>query len=170
MKSFLAKKILWDEVPTKKQTELEQRVQFIQKFQFFESLSKSQLKEIEPLFFERSYAEGEFLFELDQPGAALFILEEGEVAIEISSGTNQFTQIAVLKAGSFIGEIALLDNSPRSANAKALKPVKALALFRTDLNKLVDSHPEIAVHIFRGLGKVVSERLKKTNELLHDQI
>lgn len=142
---------------------------FLNQFEFFKSLSHRQLKEIEPLFFKRSYEVGEYLFEFNQPGAALFLIEAGEVSIEIPAAADQFIQVAILKPGSFLGELALLDNTPRSANARALQPVSAFALFRNDINKLAESHPEIAVHIFKGLSQVIGERLKRTNELIHDQ-
>lgn len=169
MKSNFAKKILWMNLKEHSHADKEKLYTFLNRFEFFKSLSHRQLKEIEPLFFRREYEKDEFLFEHNQPGAALFLIEIGDVSIEIPSGSDQFSQVAILKPGSFLGELALLDNTPRSANARAVSGVAAYALFRNDLNKLAESHPEIAVHIFKGLSQVIGERLKRTNELIHDQ-
>ena len=59
--------------------------------------------------FERSYDADESIFEEGQPGAALFLILDGKVAIEIYRETST-TRLAVLERGAFFGEMALLDD------------------------------------------------------------
>jgi CRP/FNR family transcriptional regulator, cyclic AMP receptor protein len=87
---------------------------------FFDRLSKRQLKRVSDIIFERTYAIDESIFEEGQPGAAMFLILDGKVAIEICRETST-TQLAVLEKGAFFGEMALLDDTPRSANARALE-------------------------------------------------
>jgi CRP/FNR family cyclic AMP-dependent transcriptional regulator len=120
--------------------------------------------------YEREYQENEFIFETDQPGAALFIVQSGEVSIEILDSEVEITQIAILGKHSFLGELALLDESPRSASARALVPTKVYALFRKDLDRLCESNPDITTQIYKSLASLIGSRLKATNELIEKKL
>lgn len=165
-----AAKIFWDylSLQTKVKSQLEV-VQFLRKLPLFEGLSERELSRLNEILYHRSYQAGESLFEFGQPGAALFIIQSGDISIEIPSGEGRFMQVAVLSSGSFLGELALLDDSPRSASARALKQTECFSLFRADLHKLVETDPEIATRIYKALATIVGERLKATNELVNDQ-
>ncbi|NCN41982.1 cyclic nucleotide-binding domain-containing protein [bacterium] len=142
-----------------------ERLEFLRSLPFFKDLTFWQLRRISEVMFERSYDSGEVLFSQGQPGAALFVLVEGAVEIDLfEEGTHVI--LARLEKGHFFGELALLDDSPRSASAKALKPTKALALYRTDLNRMIQVDPHASSLIFRSLATLVGDRLKKTNELI----
>ena len=136
---------------------------FLRTIVFFENFNAKQLKILANYLHQRRYEENEYLFELNQPGAALFIVMSGEVAVESTSQPETATRLATVKPSEFIGELALLDQSPRSASARATKPTVAYALFRADLNELAKAEPEIACEIFRTLAYIVGERLKATN-------
>lgn len=155
--------ILWGLSFRKRNSAAVSRNRFLRTIPFFENLSDKQLKTLDTFLHERRYEENEYLFELNQPGAALFFVMRGEVVIETSSDRETASQLAAVKSSEFIGELALLDQAPRSASARATKPTTSLALFRTDLNQLAKVEPEIACEIFRTLAYIVGERLKATN-------
>src|ERR1700677_901835 len=125
-------KIIWGlNFRRKKPTEVS-RNEFLRTVLFFESLTEKQLKTLASHLHERRYEENEYLFEVNHPGAALFIIMRGEVAVELPDDHGEITQFAIIKPGEFLGEMALSDESPRSASARALKPTTTLALFRGD--------------------------------------
>jgi CRP/FNR family transcriptional regulator, cyclic AMP receptor protein len=138
------------------------RHKLLKKLPFFEHLKRHQLARVSEMMHLRTYRETEFVFDVAQPGAALFIVQSGEVAIQTESGVN----LAKMSRNSFFGELALLDESPRSARAVALVPTQLLALFRSDLDRLMLEDPKAAGLIYQGLATVVGQRLKATNELL----
>jgi len=115
--------------------------------------------------FERTYDTDEAVFEEGQPGAALFLILDGKIAIEICRETSA-TRLAVLERGAFFGEMALLDDTPRSANARALEPTRTLALYRNDLDGLMHRHARTACQIYRSLASMIGDRLRSTNELV----
>ncbi len=97
----------------------------------------------------------------------MFLINEGQVSVEIQK--DHFTAtLATLEKGAFFGEMALLDESPRSASARAIEPTKTLALYRNDLTRLIQTDPETASHIFRALARIVGDRLRSTNELVQN--
>ena len=164
-RKFAADKLLWETLGRWKRSSPElDRIQFLKTVSFFDRLSNRQLKTVSDIMFERNYDTDESIFEEGQPGAALFLILDGKIAIEIFRETS--TRLAVLERGAFFGEMALLDDTPRSANARALEPTRTLALYRNDLNGLVYQHPRTACRIYRSLATMIGDRLRSTNELV----
>lgn len=166
MPKFIAEKVLWETLTRWKKLSPEMdRVQFLKTVPFFNDLSTWQLKRVSGIVFERSYEIGEMIFEEGQPGAALFLIMDGQVSVEICK--EKFTaKLAVLEKGAFFGEMALLDEAPRSASARAVERTKTLALYRNDLNRLIHTDPETACHVYRALARIVGDRLRSTNDLV----
>ena len=168
-RKFAADKLLWETLGRWKRSSPElDRIQFLKTVPFFDRLSNRQLKTVSDIMFERNYDTDESIFEEGQPGAALFLILDGKIAIEIFRETS--TRLAVLERGAFFGEMALLDDSPRSANARALEPTRTLALYRNDLNGLMDRHARTACQIYRSLASMIGDRLRSTNELVQMKI
>ena len=163
MSKIRREQIFWGSNFRKNKSPEVSRNEFLRTIPFFEKLSLKQLKILAQQLHERTYEENEYLFEINHPGAALFIVMKGEVAIETTHDAATAVTLATIRAGEFLGELALLDNSPRSASARAVKPTKAFALFREDLNRLAKIEPEIACEIFKCLACIIGERLKATN-------
>lgn len=143
------------------------KIHFLKTLPFFQDLASWQLKRVAEIVFERTYEENETLFEQGQPGAALFLICEGRVAIELEN-VERKTILAQLEKGHFLGELALLDESPRSATARAVVKTKTLALYRNDLKKLIGTDPTSACLIYRSLATIVGDRLRSTNELVQN--
>ena len=162
-----ALKILWGKLRrTDRDSKDYDKVRLLKRIPFFENLRRPALEEVAQIMFERDYQEGEFIFEQGQPGAALFIIQSGTVSVEITHPNGTVDNITQLGRHAFLGELALLDESPRSASAVAHVPTKVLSLFRSDLDQLLKEHPTIAAEIYRSLAAIVGTRLKSTNELL----
>jgi len=165
-RKFAADKLLWETLGRWKRSSPElNRIQFLKTVPFFNQLSNRQLKRVSDIMFERTYEADELIFEEGQPGAALFLILDGEIAIEIYRETST-TRLAVLERGAFFGEMALLDETPRSATARALERTRTLALYRNDLNGLVYRHATTACQIYRSLAGMIGDRLRLTNELV----
>jgi len=166
-RKFAADKLLWEMLGRWKRSRPElNRTQFLKSVPFFDQLSNRQLKSVSEIMFERTYETDETIFEEGQPGAALFLILDGKIAIEICRETST-TRLAVLETGAFFGEMALLDETPRSANARALERTRTLALYRNDLNGLVRRDAQTACQIYRSLAGMIGDRLRSTNALVH---
>jgi len=169
-RKLVADKLLWETLGRWKRSSPElDRIQFLKTVPFFDRLSNRQLKSVSDIMFERTYEADESIFEEGQPGAALFLIFDGKVAVEIYRESNT-TRLAVLETGAFFGEMALLDDTPRSANARALERTRTLALYRNDLNALVDRDAKTACQIYRSLAGMIGDRLRSTNELVQMKI
>ena len=165
-RKLLADKLLWEPLGRWKRATPElDRLQFLKTVPFFDELSNRQLKNVSGIMFERSYEADELIFEEGQPGAALFLILDGRIAIELGREDHTVT-LAILEAGAFFGEMALFDEAPRSADARALEYTRALALYRNDLSELIQRDPQTTCQMYRALASMLGDRLRLTNELV----
>ena len=168
-RKLVADKLLWQTLEGWKRSSPElDRIQFLKTVPFFNGLSHRQLKTVSDTVFERAHETDELIFQEGQPGAALFLIFDGKVAVEMRRG-NHTTTLAILEKGAFFGEMALLNEAPRSANARSLERTYTLALYRNDLSQLIQRDPQTACQIYRALASMVGDRLRLTNELMETE-
>jgi CRP-like cAMP-binding protein len=103
---------------------------------------------------------GQFIFREGDPGNEMFIIETG--AIEILRATRGEQPLAVLEPGDFFGEMAVLEDQPRFASARAKEASRLLRVDRSAFAQLVQENFEIAVRIMRKLAL----RLRRTEQSL----
>jgi CRP/FNR family transcriptional regulator, cyclic AMP receptor protein len=165
-RQLAADKLLWQMLGRWKRSSPElDRLQFLRTVPFFNELAHRQLKTVSGIMFERNFEADEIIFAEGQPGAALFLILDGKVAVEMCRQRNT-TILAILEKGAFFGEMALLNEAPRSANARSLERTYTLALYRNDLSRLIQRDPQTACQIYRAIASVVGDRLRSTNELM----
>ena len=102
----------------------------------FRDLSPSDLEEIAATSQLQSFARDEHIFDIGEPGRSLFIITDGLVQVDHPHRDGHF-ELAQFGPGDFFGEMALLDDSPRSATARALGDVQALVLDRVQFRELI---------------------------------
>jgi CRP-like cAMP-binding protein len=111
--------------------------------------------------FSASYAAGETIFREGELGTEMFIVQEGEVQITKTLAGDSHV-VSVLEKGDFFGEMAILEDVPRSADAIALTDVKLITINGSRFDEMLRKNPEIAVRIIRKYSK----RLREANALL----
>lgn len=132
----------------------------------FEGLSRGQLKQITRVLHERTYVNGETVFNETEPGAGLYIIESGRVAISKQIQGGSPVELAEFVEGNFFGELALIEETPRSATATAVEKTKLLAFPKPDLDRLIERQPRLAVKVLYNLSRLVAQRLILANHNL----
>lgn len=125
----------------------------------FVNLTQSELQIVDGLVHERAYHAGEVIFDEGEEGQAIYIVAVGEVLI-CRQGQGNAGRVAQLGPGTFFGELALLDNSPRSAQARAATACQLIVFFRDDFVGLLDTHARIASKISRELARHLGARMR----------
>jgi HEAT repeat protein len=137
------------------------RILFLKNISLFQFLSLEHLLVIDQVLDQQEFLAGETIFEQDSLGTNFFIIFQGQVVIRRKfEGNDQV--LSELSAGEFFGEMALFDDSPRSAKAVALTDCTLLSLERNHFHSLLIQRPEIALELCR----VISLRLRMANERL----
>jgi CRP-like cAMP-binding protein len=130
----------------------------------FEGLGFNDLKKIELIVHKRTFMPNEVIFYERQPGAGMYIIKRG--LIKLTKTVNEErVKISELKDGEFFGEMSLLDDYPRSAEATAVEKTEALGIFRPDLFDLIESNPKLGYKILLRLSKRLASRLRETTEM-----
>lgn len=134
---------------------------FLKTIRLFEGISRRQLIHVLESLQERTYLKGETIFTQGDIGRALFIVFSGKIALSrLSAATHKSEVIAEVAPGEFFGEMALLEEMPRTATAHALEETKVFMLFKIKLESLLFARPQIGVTIAAQLAKIMSARLR----------
>jgi CRP-like cAMP-binding protein len=132
----------------------------------FADLSARELRGVAAIVHKREYKAGEPVFYQGDPGLGMYIIQEGEVSIRIAEHEGEDKELAVLSEGDFFGELALLDESPRSAAAICRTDCSLIGFFRTDLFELIEQKTELGIKIVLKLAEILALRLRKTDKEL----
>ena len=138
-------------------------IKVLESVPIFESLTEKELSAVARLTHERTYKKDEHVFKKLSPAEGMYVILDGQVSI---IDPDSETIFATLESGDFFGELALLDEEPRSASSIAKIPSRLIGFFRTDLLTLMKRSPELGNKILTNLSRVLGERLRRTNQEL----
>ena len=112
----------------------------------------------------REIKKGEVLFRKGSEGTALYIVKKGRIKIVLPSKVGDEVILAIFSEGDFFGEMSLLDEMPRSADAVALEFSELIVLDRADFIRFLKNNE----HAIQAILRSLSMRLRKTDDLLED--
>jgi CRP/FNR family transcriptional regulator/CRP/FNR family cyclic AMP-dependent transcriptional regulator len=136
----------------------------LQKVPILAGLSGDDRESLAAALARRRYRKGDIVFQKEEPGHALFIVERGAVRIYVPSAQGNDLILAVLGPGDFFGDISLLDGRPRSASAAVSSDTTLLMLERSDFIALITRRPVAAMAVLEA----VAGRLRETDEMASD--
>ena len=136
-------------------------IKVLESVPIFKSLTEKELSEVARLTHERTYKKDEHIFKKLSPAEGMYVILDGKVSI---IDPDSETIFATLESGDFFGELALLDEEPRSASAICKVHSRLIGFFRTDLLTLINRYPELGNKILLNLSRVLGERLRETNK------
>lgn len=122
-------------------------------------LSSRQMRIVDSLLHWRNYLAGEVIFDAGDEGQAIYFIISGDV--DICRQGEAAAPIARLSAGSYFGEMALLDAAPRSAQACAASDCELGVLYRGDFLGLLHTHAAIASRLSLQLARELGHRLRE---------
>ncbi|MEZ4701757.1 MAG: cyclic nucleotide-binding domain-containing protein [Rhodothermales bacterium] len=129
----------------------------------FASLSKRELDSIERIMYRRDYVAGEQIFHQGDPGIGMYIIQHGVVSIVQLPDQHE---LAELTTGDFFGEIALLNETPRSASAIARTECTLLGVGQPDLLGLFKRNSKLGVKVLIPLSQITGRRLVEIDQEL----
>lgn len=133
---------------------------------FFEGLTVGQLGKIAAIGGLRSYPAGTFLFSEGDEGDEMFIVMRGKVRISKQVPGIGEEALAILEAGQSFGEMAIIEDSPRSADAIAHSGCEVLVISRRRLDELMFTDKDLAYVLLWGFVHTLSSRLRETSDKL----
>ena len=136
----------------------------LKKVNFFDTLTEDELKEIASLSKPEDYKEGETIFSEGDDGERLFVILSGAVRISKNIPGMGEEALSILRAGDYFGEMSLIDNAPRSADARTHEDSSLMTLSKKDLEGLMGEKKDIGYKILSKFVETLSQRLRDTND------
>jgi CRP-like cAMP-binding protein len=126
----------------------------------FAELSEAEITRIADVARERSHPKNSVILFEDDPGDALYVVVTGLVKVVLVGEDGREVILSVLKEGDFFGEMALIDDEPRSAHVIAMEDSDLLVLRREDFQQRLRETPGIGL----GMLRAMSRRLREADE------
>ena len=143
-----------------KSNKMSPRLHRLKESALFSSLTPVELNIVDDLMHERRYVADEIIFDEGEEGQALYLVMSGRVIIS-RAHSDGVEIVAEIAPGSFFGDLALLDNGPRNAQARALDHCELAVFFRADFMGLMETDAKIGYKIALALARHIGHRLRE---------
>ena len=143
-----------------------ERVEQLRKVALFSSLKPQALDLIARVATEESHATGTKIFQHGDAGDKLYLILQGRVRISREVPGMGEEALAVLGPGEVFGEMALLDESPRSADARVHERCRLLAIPKDGFDDLLFLHKDLAYEVLWSIVRMLVGRLRETTDKL----
>jgi CRP/FNR family cyclic AMP-dependent transcriptional regulator len=132
----------------------------------FSRLDDAALSQLAGLCGQRTLERGHFLCYQGESGDRLFVIAAGTVKVVLTSERGEEVLLATMGRHESLGELAVLDGSPRSASVVAVEPTIALLLSRPTLLDLMGRHPSVLDAVLTSLGSLVRRLTEQTGDFV----
>lgn len=141
-------------------------IEFLRRVAIFKDLDDGELARVSEVCREQQYVSGEYVFREGEAGNRLFLIVDGEVRISRQVPGSGEEALAVLKRGALFGEMAVFDRTERSTDAIANGGATLVTIARPDFELLLDFNRDIAYKVLWAVVRMLSGRLRSTNDSL----
>ena len=131
------------------------KVQALKRAPLFDGLSRKELTQLARVSEDLEVEKGRMLCKEGETGQEFFVIVDGKVKI-----TRKGRRLATRGGGDFVGEIALLEDVPRTATVTAETPLRLFVLTRRDFRHLLDENPGVERKVLRALARRLAELSK----------
>ena len=142
------------------------RIEQLARVAVFAGLTPDALDRLAEIATEEVHLSGATIFRQGDPGEKLYVITQGRVRISRTVPGVGEEALAVLGEGDVFGEMALLDEAPRSADATAHEPCKLLSIPRAGFEDLLFLHKDLAYEVLWNVIRTLIRRLRETNDKL----
>ena len=129
-----------------------------------EDIVDSELEKLSKITQELSLKKDEFLFKEGEDTKGIYMIRSGKIGINKVTPDGWKQTLAVLTAGSFFGELSIMEKRKHEANAAAIEKSELLKLSKEDFEKMEKDDISLALQIFKKIALVMSKNLRRMNE------
>lgn len=141
-----------------------ERLEFLRHIPIFTGVGEAALGELAAGVTEASFPAGTLVFREKEPGSEMFVIQSGSVEVIKHLGEPSETNLAVLGANDFFGEMAIIECVARSASVRAVKSTQVLRIRAAHLHHLFQHWPDQYAVVILNVARDVSRRLRALDE------
>ena len=124
----------------------------LQQVEIFQGLSEQELDALSASSSSRSFPKNTVVIHENDPADSLFIIETGKVKVYCSDKNGKEFIMNTQSEGDYFGELALLDDSTRSASVRTVEKSSFSIIYKDDFSRVLDDHPNITRKLMRNLA------------------
>ncbi len=140
-------------------------LELLRRVPLFSVLEPTQLELLARVVIRKTVAKGRSVFSAGDMSQSIYLILSGRTKVQMSDAEGKEVILAVLGSGEFFGEMALIDDQPRSATVVTLETCEFLTMNKEDFRNCLASNTEMATLIMRGLVKRLREADRKIESL-----
>ncbi len=137
----------------------------IQNIPLFSGLSNTELEEIIGITAKRSFPKNNVIINEGDETDSLYLIITGKVKIVLSDEDGKEITISILEPNDYFGELALIDDEPRSARVVTMEKCQFCVINQSDFNNVLDNNPSLVRNLLKGLSKRLREANKNIESL-----
>ncbi len=134
----------------------------------FDHVSPKGIAQIQSYCHIRHYNQEEHIFRINEPGVSMYVILRGKVRIYRQEPDGEEHILVEHTSGDSFGEIALVEDLPRTASARAVEECDLLAFSRSDLELINIRKQELSSELYHNISRFLAQRLVRTNEYLDE--
>ena len=143
-------------------------VDYLRQFDSLAGLGQEELEQFISHCTVMEIEEGGLIMKKDSPGDGLYMVLSGDTRVRLVIA-GQDTTLANVKAGSFIGEVAMFSQTPRTADVLALTPCNLLFMSAEAFRNMMETEPKLASSVLFALGHIMADRMVAGNQRLQSK-
>lgn len=124
----------------------------LRRLPMFAEVEPGLLAHLEQASFLRKLARGQVLFIAGEPADHLFVVRAGLIKVHVTSDRGAELVLELIGPGRALGELSVIDQGPRSADATALETTELLAIPSAAVRELIETRPEVLMSVARSLA------------------
>ena len=142
-----------------------QNIELMNQVPLFKTLDDSDLSKLSAIATEQTFSAGCLVVSEGDPGDSLFIIKYGTVHLS-KHGETEEEEVGYMGSGQHFGEMALIDDEPRSATVEAAEHTELICIRRDDFENLLKQDTVLGFRVYKRFARILSNRLRETtNEL-----
>ena len=146
------------------------KAQILRRSPIFSTLNDDELSELANLALERSFMSNEFIFWDGDDPEWFYIVADGNVKVLKYSSSGREFIIAFFGPGEMFGEVAVFENKPYPASARAVVETKVMEIKKEDFLSFLANHPQIALKIISVLGGRLRDAQSRLRDLAGERV
>lgn len=137
----------------------------VQNIPLFSGLSSAELEEITAITAKRSFPKNNVIINEGDETDSLYLILSGKVKVVLSDEDGKEVTISILEPNDYFGELALIDDEPRSARVVTMEQCQFSVINQSDFTRVLDNNPGLVRNLLKGLTKRLREANKNIESL-----
>ncbi|MBI3978369.1 MAG: Crp/Fnr family transcriptional regulator [Chloroflexi bacterium] len=144
--------------------------EYLRSIDIFLDLSPEEMRALEDMTRMTTVARGQVIYRQEDRAEGLFLLKKGRVRLSRVTANGKKLEVALLEPGTFFGEMPLLGERLRHADAEAVEASTLCVMSQADIERLVVGKPQVALRMLESLGRRLAESEARLEDLAYRSV